>query len=350
MEAVIAGAVAQLQQAERDVQRYTELVAKNATTVGDAQQRADPGQHVARDCRIRTGQRSKISRFSSNIRKIRAPISGRISAAHVKVGNFVRPGDTATARHHHPDGAGLRDLHGAATHAARTCARRSPPRARRSRPSFPASSGTPRGQVTMIENTVDSATGMVAIRATMPNDDEMLWPGTLVTAQLTLAHRAGGHGSLARRFRSARPAAYVFVVENGVANVRPVKVARTVEHAVGDRRGTGRRRDRRHRRPVAAERTERGCRRARREGRVLTMTLSEALHPPAGPDDADHRVVHRVRRLRLPAAAGLGAAARRLPDHRDHRDAAGREPGDHGGIGRLADRAAAVDHRRHQRR
>ena len=33
VEAVIAGALAQLEQAERDVKRYTELVAKNATTV-----------------------------------------------------------------------------------------------------------------------------------------------------------------------------------------------------------------------------------------------------------------------------------------------------------------------------
>ena len=49
----------------------------------------------------------------------------------------------------------------------------------------------------MIENTVDSTTGMVAIRATMPNEDELLWPGTLVTAQLTLAQRASGHGSVA---------------------------------------------------------------------------------------------------------------------------------------------------------
>ena len=37
----------------------------------------------------------------------------------------------------------------------------------------------------------------------------------------------------------------------------------------------------------------------------------------------------------------------RLSDHRDHRDAAGREPGDDGGLGRVADRAAALDHRRH---
>ena len=38
----------------------------------------------------------------------------------------------------------------------------------------------------MIENTVDPATGMATIRATMPNTDELLWPGTLVTAELTL--------------------------------------------------------------------------------------------------------------------------------------------------------------------
>ncbi len=43
------------------------------------------------------------------------------------------------------------------------------------------------GQVTMIENTVDPATGMATVRATMPNKDELLWPGTLVTTDMTLA-------------------------------------------------------------------------------------------------------------------------------------------------------------------
>jgi RND family efflux transporter MFP subunit len=38
----------------------------------------------------------------------------------------------------------------------------------------------------MIENTVDSTTGMATVRATMPNKDEGLWPGTLVTTRLTL--------------------------------------------------------------------------------------------------------------------------------------------------------------------
>ena len=38
----------------------------------------------------------------------------------------------------------------------------------------------------MVENTVDAATGMVTVRATMPNKDELLWPGTLVNTALTL--------------------------------------------------------------------------------------------------------------------------------------------------------------------
>jgi multidrug efflux system membrane fusion protein len=49
--------------------------------------------------------------------------------------------------------------------------------------------GDPRrasGQVSMVENTVDPATGMVMARATMDNANELLWPGTLVSTQLTL--------------------------------------------------------------------------------------------------------------------------------------------------------------------
>ena len=35
------------------------------------------------------------------------------------------------------------------------------------------------------------ATGMVTVRATMPNEDELLWPGTLVNTELTLRERGG---------------------------------------------------------------------------------------------------------------------------------------------------------------
>ena len=42
------------------------------------------------------------------------------------------------------------------------------------------------GQLTLIDNQVDATTGMVTLKATFPNNDEMLWPGAFVNAHLVL--------------------------------------------------------------------------------------------------------------------------------------------------------------------
>ena len=84
------------------------------------------------------------------------------------------------------------------------------------------------GQVSVIENTVDPSTGMVMVRAAMPNTDEVLWPGTLVTVQLTLREEeAVVVPSVAVQVSQA--GTFVFVVKDGAAQVRPVKVARLVD-------------------------------------------------------------------------------------------------------------------------
>jgi RND family efflux transporter MFP subunit len=80
----------------------------------------------------------------------------------------------------------------------------------------------------MIENTVDGATGMVTIRATMPNADEVLWPGTLVNTQLTLRNDPRVTVP-AVAISLSQAGAFVFVVKDGAATVRPVKVERTVD-------------------------------------------------------------------------------------------------------------------------
>jgi len=227
VEAVINGALAQLQQAERDVQRYTELVAKNATTVvtlNNAQTQVNLSRALA-ESNSATLENLKVQ---LDYTKIRAPIPGRISAANVKVGNFVRPSDTgplATIIQMAPVYVtfmvpqrtlpGVRQAHAAESAEVEAI--------------IPGDSKNARGQVTMIENTVDSATGMVAIRATMPNEDELLWPGTLVTAQLTLrTDQAVTVPSAA--IQVSQTGNFVFVVTDNVATVRPVKVARTVGH------------------------------------------------------------------------------------------------------------------------
>jgi RND family efflux transporter MFP subunit len=80
----------------------------------------------------------------------------------------------------------------------------------------------------MVENTVDPATGMVTIRATMPNQNEVLWPGTLVNTALTL--RAEDRITVpAAAVQLSQSGTFVFVVKDGGAAVRPVKVERSVD-------------------------------------------------------------------------------------------------------------------------
>jgi RND family efflux transporter MFP subunit len=70
---------------------------------------------------------------------------------------------------------------------------------------------------------------MATIRATMPNQDELLWPGTLVTAEMTLrTEQAVVVPSNA--VQVSQTGSLVFVIDNGVAKVRHI----TTERQVGD--------------------------------------------------------------------------------------------------------------------
>jgi len=158
---------------------------------------------------------------------IRAPISGRISSATAKVGSIVRQADAtplATINQIAPIYASfavpqhrLPDVRRAL--AAETATVEAIIAGERARSS---------GQVTMIENAVDPATGMVMIRATMPNTAELLWPGMLVTVRLTLGMEEAVLVPAAA-VQVSQAGTFVFVVQNGAAVVRPVKVARSFE-------------------------------------------------------------------------------------------------------------------------
>jgi membrane fusion protein, multidrug efflux system len=158
---------------------------------------------------------------------IRAPITGRVSMANVKVGNYARQADTvplATIIQVAPvyvtfalPQRSLAELRQAITNETATI-----------QAIVPGDSRTAAGQVTMVENTVDMTTGTVPVRATMPNTDELLWPGTLVQVRLLFREEeAVVVPSSAIQVAQAGP--FVFVVRNGVATVTPVKVARVLE-------------------------------------------------------------------------------------------------------------------------
>jgi RND family efflux transporter MFP subunit len=227
VEGLLASAKAQLEQSQRDVERYTELVAKNATTqvtLNNARTQVNIWRAAV------SSNTAKIDNLKVQLSyaTIRAPISGRASMAAIKVGNFVRPADAAPM---------ATIIQVAPIYVTFAVPQTTLPTLRAAlaaetatvRAAIPGEERQATGQVSMIENTVDSTTGTVAVRATMPNTDELLWPGTLVRVRLTFreeeavtvpptAVQVGQQGS------------FVFVVKNDVATVVPVKVARVLQH------------------------------------------------------------------------------------------------------------------------
>jgi RND family efflux transporter MFP subunit len=227
VEATLASAKAQLEQSERDLERYIELVAKNAATqvtLNNTRTQVNVWRGAVRS------NTAKIDNLKVQLgyAEIRAPISGRASMAAVKVGNMVRPADTAAL---------ATIIQTAPIYVTFALPQTTLPTLRASlaaetatvKALIPGEERQADGQVSMIENTVDAATGTVAVRATMPNKDELLWPGTLVRVRLTFREEEAVTVP-PTAVQVGQSGAYVFVVANGVAKVQPVKVARVLEH------------------------------------------------------------------------------------------------------------------------
>jgi RND family efflux transporter MFP subunit len=226
-EGQIARDKAQLDGAERDIRRYTELVAKSATPIVNLENSKTQAEMFRGAIKADEGSLENL-KVQLTYSEIRAPITGRISQAAVKVGNFVRQADLipiATIIQTAPiylsftvpqrNLADIREALRAETATVEAV--------------VPGTTKRASGAVTMIENTVDPATGMAMIRATMPNENEILWPGTLANVELTLREEEALVVPTAA-VQLSQAGSFVYVVENGKAVVRPV----TVERAFGE--------------------------------------------------------------------------------------------------------------------
>ena len=225
-EGVLAKDQAQLEGAQRDLRRYNDLVGKGATT----QVNVDNARTQS-DILIGTIKADQAALDNLKVQKsyttIRAPFAGRISAANVKIGNFVRPADTAPLAVINqmapvyvtfavPQRV-LVDLRESMTKGL--------PRVTAT---IPGHQRSETGNVAMVENTVDATTGMVTVRGIMSNQNESLWPGTLVTTKLVIRSEDAIVVPTVAVQRSQN-GNFVFVVKDGVARIQPVSVDRTSE-------------------------------------------------------------------------------------------------------------------------
>jgi membrane fusion protein, multidrug efflux system len=224
-EGNVARDQAQLAGAERDLRRNSELMLKGAGPQLNVENSKTQSDTFAAAVKADQAALENL-KVQLSYTKIRAPISGRISQAAVKIGNFARSADVLPI-------ATINQM--APVYVTFPVSQHSLPELRLAMAEgaapveavIPGDSRRAGGAVTMIENAVDQTTGLVTVRATMPNKDELLWPGTLVTAEVTL-RTEDAVVVPTPAVQVSQQGTFVFVVKDNIATVTPIKVARSV--------------------------------------------------------------------------------------------------------------------------
>lgn len=84
------------------------------------------------------------------------------------------------------------------------------------------------GELTFIDNAVDTTTGTIKLKGTFPNRDHRLWPGQFVDVVLTLAMQPNAITVPSVAVQNGQNGTFVYVVkQNQTAETRAVSVTRT---------------------------------------------------------------------------------------------------------------------------
>ena len=214
--------------AEQDVQRYAELVAKDYVT---KEQYDAVGSNVAAALATVKADEAAVENARLNLSycTVAAPLSARTGAVLVYPGNMVKGNDDnplvvlnqiqpVYVSFSVPESSlALIRQHGRPGQTLKVKA-------------MPAG-GTAEiqtGDLTFWNNTVDPTTGTILLKATFPNQNEVLWPGEYVDVTLTLATEPNAIVVPTQAIQTGQSGQYVYVVKNDLTvESRPVSMNRT---------------------------------------------------------------------------------------------------------------------------
>ncbi len=89
-----------------------------------------------------------------------------------------------------------------------------------------APEGLATGALAFVDNTVDTTTGTVRLRAAFPNKNKSLWPGQFVTASVTLSEQQNAIVAPSQAVQTGPKGQFVYVVKGGVAHMREITIER----------------------------------------------------------------------------------------------------------------------------
>ena len=240
MEATLARDAAQSRFSDSDAARYAELAKAGVVSRSQSDQ-AKTSADVARESAkateaainsLRAALESDLSAVSAaklnlSYTEIQSPISGRTGNLLVHAGNLVKANDVPLVIIHQVApifvNFAVPERHLSAVRrlsAARKLEVRAYPQ---DSPDRPAS-----GTLAVIDNTVDTGSGTIKLKASFGNKEGVLWPGQFVTAVLTLDTIQGAATVPSEAVQTGPQGQYVYVVKaDQTAEMRPVSVGRS---------------------------------------------------------------------------------------------------------------------------
>jgi multidrug efflux system membrane fusion protein len=225
-QAMLARDVAQAENAELESQRYAELVKQDYVTKADYDAKRANAQALRAAVRADSAAVAN-ARLNLEYATVRAPISGRTGRLLVREGNLVRA-STQDAL------IVINQIHPILVRFA-VPERNLPDIQRYLKNRLPVLVSPSKddtlfheGLLTFVDNTVDTTTGTVLLKAEFTNRDGALWPGEFVSVRLQLYVDPEALVVPSQAVMTGQQGTYLFVIDpNGVARSQPVTVERT---------------------------------------------------------------------------------------------------------------------------
>jgi membrane fusion protein, multidrug efflux system len=220
---------AQYREAAADEQRYSVLLKQN---VGSRQQYDQVEATAAALSASMQADAAAVQTARLNLEycEIRAPIDGRTGDLLVHAGNLVKPdADTAMVviNQVHPvyvDFAipeqklpAVREFMAERKLAVQV--------------SLPEQQGVESGELTFVDNSVDSETGTINLKGEFANGSGRLWPGEYVNATLILHDHPGAILVPSQAVQTGQQGSFVFVVQPAMkVELRPIVAGETIDN------------------------------------------------------------------------------------------------------------------------
>jgi multidrug efflux system membrane fusion protein len=225
-QANLAMARSTAENASEQAERYTTLINRGVASKEQFSQFLSTAESqksvlVARQADVDEAQ------LSLGWTQVRAPISGRAGSALLKPGNIVNANtDVLTVINQMEPIYVAFSLHEGALNEVRKWMATGKPIVSARDPDNGRILGT--GELTFVDNKVDRVSGMIAFKATFPNEDDTLWPGQFVDVTVKLADEPGALTVPTTAIMEGQQGSQVFVISANTAEIRKVKVGRTV--------------------------------------------------------------------------------------------------------------------------